>query len=279
MPGRRRRRGSASVQRAIAIALVVAGLPGLATGALSPATALAKQDGSGNGNSGNGGGQQRGGGHDTGAVSGRSDQPGRGPAAGTVESKSSSAASLGRAQERYARTLERKTVAPSGHGLGGSGGRKEPPDAAHEFSAAETGSLVDRGWRGPKSFDDSFANHGQRVSTMVGIARALGYPASVGAMQANFGTPFENGVHSLEVSLAAAKADQSAAPADTSLAGEIERLTAGLVAAIGLAKPGAAPDESWAAVDLDVNNDLVVDQRDLEVARAQTAAADGEGKP
>ena len=45
--------------------------------------------------------------------------------------------------------------------------------------------MIESGWRGPKAFDDSFRNHGQRVSTMVGIAKALGYNGRVGAMQAN----------------------------------------------------------------------------------------------
>ena len=150
---------------------------------------------------------------------------------------------------------------------------------AHEFSPAETEGLIERGWRGPKAFDDGFRNHGQRVSTMVGIAKALGYDARVGAMQANFGTPFENGIYDLEVSLADVQAHQSAAPDDTSLAGEIERLAAELAAAIGLAKPGTAPDDSWATVDLDVNDDLVVDDRDLEAARTHTAEADQEAQP
>jgi hypothetical protein len=138
--------------------------------------------------------------------------------------------------------------------------------------------LIERGWQGPKAFNDGFRNHGQRVSTMVGIAKALGYPGSVGAMQANFGTPFENGIYDLEVSLAEARAQQCTAAEDTGLVAEIERLAADLAAAIGLAKPGAAPDDSWATVDLDVNDDLVVDQRDLRAARAETAA-DREAQP
>ena len=114
---------------------------------------------------------------------------------------------------------------------------------------------------------------------MVGIAKALGYEGRVGAMQANFGTPFENGIYNLEVSLADAQAQHSAAPEDTSLAAEIERLAAELAAAIGLAKPGAAPDDSWATVDLDVNDDLVVDERDLQAARAETTEVDQEAHP
>ena len=139
--------------------------------------------------------------------------------------------------------------------------------------------MIESGWRGPKAFDESFRNHGQCVSTMVGIAKALGYNGRVGAMQANFGTPFENGIYDIEVSLAGAQAQQSAAPEDTSLTAEIERLAAELAAAIGLAKPGTAPDESWATVDLDVNDDLTVDERDLQAARAQAAEVDQEAQP
>ena len=100
---------------------------------------------------------------------------------------------------------------------------------------------------------------------MVGIAKALGYRPG-GGDASDFGTPFENGIYDLEVSLADAQAQQSAAPDDTSVVAEIERLVAELAAAIGLAKPGTAPDDSWATVDLDINDDLVVDERDLQAA-------------
>ena len=53
--GRRRRGWSAGIRMVIALALVVAGVPGLALGPLSPSTAQAKQEGGGKGNSGNSG--------------------------------------------------------------------------------------------------------------------------------------------------------------------------------------------------------------------------------
>jgi hypothetical protein len=104
---------------------------------------------------------------------------------------------------------------------------------------------------------------------MVAIAKSLGYDARVGAMQANCGTPFENGIHDLKVSLAEVRAQQFTASEDSGLVAGIERLAADLAAAIGLATPGAGPNDSWATVDLDVTNDLVVDGRDLQGARAR----------
>ena len=59
---------------------------------------------------------------------------------------------------------------------------------AHRFSAAETKALIERGWRAP-TLADGFKNHGERVQTMVELAKRLGYGAKVGALQANFGTP------------------------------------------------------------------------------------------
>ena len=104
--------------------------------------------------------------------------------------------------------------------------------------------------------DGGFKNHGERTRTMVELAKRLGYGARVGAHQANFGTPFENGIADLQAQLAEAKAAENQA--------EIERLENELAQAIENAKPGNGPDNSWATADLDVNNDRVVDKRDLD---------------
>ena len=160
----------------------------------------------------------------------------------------------------------------------GSRDVKGPPDAAHEFSAAETGSLIERGWQGPKSFNDGFpimasgsapwSASPRRWATRPGRGHAGQFRHAVRERHLRpRGVPGR------------ARAQQSTAPEDTGLVAEIERLAADLAAAIGLAKPGAAPDDSWATVDLDVNDDLVVDQRDLQAARAETAATDGEAQP
>jgi hypothetical protein len=100
---------------------------------------------------------------------------------------------------------------------------------------------------------------------MVALAKELGYPASVGAMQANFGTPFENGIGSSTVELETARAAASAAPTDLSLRLEVARLEAALAAAVA-AMP-ASSFAGWSAVDLDVTDDGAVDAADLEAVR------------
>lgn len=139
---------------------------------------------------------------------------------------------------------------------------------AHQFAPEEARALIERGWRGPMAHDDGFRNHGERVRTMVELAKRLGYSAHVGALQANFGTPYENGIAELQDQLAAAEA---AGDAD-----EVARLEAELAEAIADAKPGVGPDDSWATADLDVNNDGVVDQQDLEALEQTDSANDAD---
>jgi hypothetical protein len=104
----------------------------------------------------------------------------------------------------------------------------------------------------------SFPNHGQRVSAMVAVAKALGYPASVGALQANFGTPAETGLGALAADLAAARAAAILDPASPALANEVGRLEAELAAALASLPRGSDP--GWQTADLDVNDDGVVDR-------------------
>ena len=103
---------------------------------------------------------------------------------------------------------------------------------------------------------------------MVELAKQLGYGARVGALQANFGTPFENGIADLQADLAAAEQAGDEA--------EAEHLRGELAAAIEQAKPGVGPDDGWATADLDVNDDQVVDRRDLETLAQGDAPAEPE---
>jgi hypothetical protein len=131
----------------------------------------------------------------------------------------------------------------------------------------ETQALIERGWKGPKT-QDRFKNHGQRTRTTVELAKRLGYSTRVGAMQANFGIPFENGVADLQ--------DQLAEARDAGNQAEVERLETEVEAAIAAAKPGKGPDNSWATADLDVNDEGTVDARDLDALDQQEATPSNE---
>ena len=147
-----------------------------------------------------------------------------------------------------------------GNGLGhgyGRGGANSPDTATYGSFGEFMGKVRGRDGQGPKTRSDGdFKNHGERTRTMVELAKRLGYGARVGAHQANFGTPFENGIADLQAQLAAAKTAGNQA--------EVERLEHELAQAIENAKPGKGPDDSWATADLDVNDDGVVDKRDLD---------------
>jgi hypothetical protein len=248
--------------------------------------ALAKNDGGGQGKGGgNGGGNGggRGGGHGTGQEHGRGhgfDHGGPGPETATFDSvdqfrdaiRSGHAFGRGRhdarmdaAKGRYSDALEPPGRARAQVPAGFS--KQHGPDldrgAAYGLARDETRALIDRGWKGPKT-KDGFKNHGQRTRTMVELAKRLGYSPRVGAMQANFGTPFENGIADLQDQLAEARAAGNQA--------EVERLEAKLETAIAAAKPGKGPDDSWATADLDVNDDRTVDARDLDALDQAQAA-------
>jgi hypothetical protein len=258
--------------------------------------ALAKNDGGGQGNGGghgggNGGGNGggRGGGHGQGAghTQGRghgSGQSGPGPDTKTYDSMDQFMGEVGNghafgrgrhdvrtdeAKGRYRDALEapghtRKQV-PAGFT------KHHGPDLdrgpAYGLAPDETKKLIERGWKGPKT-QTGFKNHGQRTRTMVELAKRLGYSPRVGAMQANFRTPFENGIADMQDQLAEARAAGNQA--------EVARLEAKLEAAIAAAKPGKGPDDSWATTDLDVNDDRIVDARDLEALDHQEATPSNE---
>ena len=144
--------------------------------------------------------------------------------------------------------------------------------AAHRFSPEETQALMERGWKGPTTGAAGFRNHGERVRTMVALSERLGYGARVGALQANFGTPQENGIAALQAELAEAQAVGNQA--------EVDRLQAEIAEKIENAKPGKGPDDSWATANLDVNADGVVDKRDLEALdQSGTGAGEDDNAP
>lgn len=135
-----------------------------------------------------------------------------------------------------------------GHHRSGSSAREQRTAAA----ALESPPLPPRR---PDADESSFRNHGDRVSTFVAIAKSVGLNASTGAMQANFGTPFENG-------LVATDPDTGEFLKDPDTGEYIIDATDEEIAEV---KPGNGPKSDWEIVtSLDVNMDGVVDKDDLE---------------
>jgi hypothetical protein len=172
---------------------------------------------------------------------------------------------IDQARGRYAAALGKADKAR--HGRAEAAGADRVGPAAHRLSPEETKALMARGWRSPAAAAGGFRNHGERVRTMVELSKRLGYGARVGALQANFGTPQENRISELQADLEAARAAGDQA--------EVERLESALAEAIARAKPGNGPDDSWATADLDVNDDGVVDRRDLDALEAADEPAAG----
>ena len=268
----------------IAVAVVLASMPVTIGSSLSGSAwkaALADKGGNGGGGNHGGGDQGLGGrghayGHDkSGVEHGRKGDAGYDHLGGWVDDvRAGKAFGHDRRDQHVERAKERYQEAIRKGGRGHeSGDIDKNHEVAHRFSPKETKELIERGWRAP-TIDAGYRNHGQRVRTMVELAKRLGYGARVGAMQANFGTPFENGIADLQAELAEAREAAAANPDDAAAQQRVERLNADLAEAIAAAKPGKGPDDSWATADLDVNDDGVVDRHDL-VALDEAAEAEG----
>jgi hypothetical protein len=171
-----------------------------------------------------------------------------------------------RQDERIEQARQRYDHARGHGGPGARGADDEARQVAHRFSAAEAHALIERGWR-TRAAPDGFKNHGERVRTMVELAKRLGYGAKVGALQANFGTPFESDIARIEAELAQADLD----PARRA------ELEAELDVAVAAAKPGNGANHDWARADLDVNDDGAVDRRDLEALDTADDAGSEDG--
>jgi len=229
--------------------------------------------GSGGSNGGGNGGGNGAAGHDNGNRGGVNGHNGQGGGRGQGQEyqdldqaldalRGGHASGRERHDERFEQARQRYEQARSHAGQGTHELSQDDRQVAHRFSAAETQTLIEHGWRA-RAQDDGFQSHGERVRTMVELARRLGYGAKVGALQANFGTPYENDIARIEAELAQPGLTEA----------ETAELEAELEAAIAAAKPGNGANEDWARADLDVNDDGVVDARDLE---ALDAAGDGE---
>ncbi|MEZ5931294.1 MAG: hypothetical protein R3F54_04990 [Alphaproteobacteria bacterium] len=238
--------------------------------------ALAKNAGGNGGGKGNGGGDRGGDGGRSGGGKGHGgDGAGHGNGPGRSDRsfgevmegfRSGKAFGLGGEDKRvgHARDRYHEALAPKGRGKSErAGGDPDSSRVAHRFSPEEAKALIGRGWKSGQ-LQGGFRNHGERVRTMVAIAKALGYDASVGALQANFGTPGENGITDIQAELDAAREAVEADPDDAAAAARVDELEAALADAVAGAKPGRGPGGDWATADLDVNDDGVVDRADLD---------------
>ena len=166
----------------------------------------------------------------------------------------------------------------NGHGNAGSNGNGNGNGNGNaggtgNFFANLFGGSKERGAAESDVDPDStgFVNHGARVRTMVALAKELGYSASVGAMQVNFGTPQENGITALQDAATALEADLAATEADLNaidIAALADAVTAAEAAlATVLADPAATQD------DIDTANQNITDAQ-AAVTASETQATD-----
>ena len=107
--------------------------------------------------------------------------------------------------------------------LGGEGGadtgavgfQRQVGGVVVTFDSAETDALVAAGWQpsAPIAGGD-FSSLGERVTTFVAIAEALGLDPVIGAQQANWGTPQENGLSGHASSVSAVRYSRDVARYD-----------------------------------------------------------------
>lgn len=220
---------------------------------IDQSTALAKGNGGGN-NNGNGG--NNGGGKDKSDRGGGKGQAKSGNGPNFVPGQAKKAA-----KARYDAVLARGVP----NHAKAKGKDRDVGAEQYELTYAEAEALTKHGWGARKhELDDGFRNHGERVNFYKDLAEALGLPSHFGPMWANFGDPIENRVLPLQAALNEAQDDSEAAA-----------LQAELDAAIVNAKPGNGPKSGWETVDIDLNDDGIVDEKDLEFALAAAGETGG----
>ena len=115
-------------------------------------------------------------------------------------------------------------------------------------------------------------NNGQRVSTMVKVAKSLGYSASVGALQANFGTPQETGIKDLQDQITAINEAIATLPGTidglSALAAELQTTTEAIAGEITAVEQDAATQ--IADIDAQLANPELTEEQvaDLEQQKA-----------
>ncbi len=168
----------------------------------------------------------------------------------------------------------------SGHANAGGHG-----NSVHTFSAAGTQALVGSNWQSASLVGSDYYNHGHRVSTMVEVAKTLGYGGWVGAMQANFGTYQELGISALETDVAGAEAAVAAAQAAVTAAqAALDAAVAGIATAtmadLAAAEADlAAAEQALADAQAAAEADQAAAEADLAAAQAALDQTIADAKP
>ena len=276
-----------SIQQSVAkrrLALLLASALALTVAPVSvPDIGLASawaKGGNGGGNGGGGGGGNGGGGGGNGggnAGGGRSGDNGKGFGGGGF----GNARAGGQETRGVGKAGDRGRPADVGGGLGRPG---------YTLDDTLTANLVARGWQDAAPADATgFRNHGHRVSSMVEIAKALGYGAHVGALQANFGGPYGSTAttdtdaarETLTAEMAGLRDDLAALEDPESddaraIEARLAEIEGELAALDAPTDEPAAWDGDWRTANLDITGDGVVDLADLEAARQLGATTPGE---
>ena len=145
------------------------------------------------------------------------------------------------------------------------------------FDSAATDALVATGWQPPAQINmDGFADHGERVRTFVGIAEALGLDPAIGAEQAHWGTPQENGLFGIAQSLGTVRYERSVAHYDLiALDRHREDVEAVLAELRSIAPDGDGVENTAETIDALVTELAAVDAQIAEIS-TRAAALDAE---
>lgn len=195
----------------------------------------------------------------------RPSEPGVGQNPGPEEQMQQSSGGFeGLGQQQMANSAARRVVQTYNAGVAGLGalGVGRPVIVLDD---RETSALIGNGWGaadGSAGSDGPAGNADlrERVDLLVAIAIRLGHGAHVGALQASYGTPQENGLFELQSRIADLEA-RSALSADQRA--ELAALRAEFEDRREAVKPGPGPTDGWELVNLDANGDGRVDRADL----------------
>ena len=109
---------------------------------------------------------------------------------------------------------------------------RDPDKSVLVLDAAGVGLLLQRHWRGPGIAADATRQQIRRNRGFIGLARMLKLDPGIGAAQASFGRPAENGVAELADALDAARFELAGSPKTPRLAAAVREQEHELDAAV-----------------------------------------------